>query len=364
MLAEKGPLKYVIEVKASRDSRNPTLTALAAAGLLQARRYALLLGGQPLVVVGAPRLSQASVRAIGQFLADFGDGAAWGVIDGAGLLELHGPGLETMQPPEIRSRPKVGPGAASRAVQRRADPFSDLNQWCLKLLLSHRLPADLQLRVDGQMIARPIRNSSELARIAGVSPPTAWRLVSSLQENGLLARAEPLEPVRHEMLMSHWKAANLRQGRDIRTRWLFPAKTDTHARLVGAFRALGVSAPRMALGLFAAAEQLGHGFVRGVAPHLLHEAPSSEALERLGLVPAGPGERVDVFVRKPVFPEAVYRGARELDGIPVADIFQVWVDVSAYPARGSEMAAHLEGHVLSRLFSPARANLLADDDES
>lgn len=142
------------------------------------------------------------------------------------------------------------------------------------------------------------------------------------------------------------------------------ANTGLEGRLAGALRAPAASTPRTAIGLFAAAKLLDQGFVRGVAPHLLHEEPGVEALERLGLLMAEPGERVDVFVRKPRFPEAVYRGARVIDGVPVADILQVWADVSAYPARGAEMAAHLESHVLSRIFSPAPATLLDEEEDS
>jgi len=87
-----------------------------------------------------------------------------------------------------------------------------------------------------------------------------------------------------------------------------------------------------------------------VAPHLLHEDPSPGALERLGLTMASPGERVDVFVRKPRFLEAVFRGVTSIHGVPVADILQIWLDVATHPARGEEMARHLATQVLSRIF--------------
>jgi len=355
VLACKGPLTYVIEVKGARDGRSATLTSLAAQGLLQARKFASTIPGIPMVVVGAPRLSPSLIQAIRQFLAEFGDGASWGVVDESGLLELHGPGLADMRARASPPRPRAPREAASRVLHGRADLFSDLSQWCLKLLLSHLLPAKVQLIAHGLPVAQPLRNASELAKIARVSTPTAWRTVRTLQEDSLLLRSEPLEILRTEVLMSRWQATNSRQRTDIRARWLFPSRTGALERLsdvlrVPRARADETARPRQALGLFAAAELHGHGYVRGVAPHLLHEDPSPGALERLGLTMASPGERVDVFVRKPRFLEAVFRGVTSIHGVPVADILQIWLDVATHPARGEEMARHLATQVLSRIF--------------
>ncbi|MBA3549568.1 MAG: hypothetical protein H0T76_24085 [Nannocystis sp.] len=368
VIARKGQRTYVIEVKGARDARSTTLISLAAAGLLQARKYASVITGTPMVVVGAPRLSPSLVQALRQFLADFGDGASWGAVDESGLLELHGAGLEGVNAAIGGPSLKVPRDATSQALRARMDPLSDLGQWCQKVLLSHLLPAELQL-THGSHVGRPVRNANELARMAGVSAPTAWRMVSALREDGLLSRSEPLELLRPEVLMTRWQATNLRQRPDIRARWLFPSQAGPLERLQDTLRLSGarpdttaIRTPRMALGLFAAAEVLGHGFVRGVAPHLLHENPSAGELERLGLTPAGPGERVDVFVRKPRFPEAVFRGVAPVNGVPVADIFQVWLDVSAHPARGREMADHLASRVLSRVFSTADEHLITDDE--
>jgi len=364
-IARKGSQTYVIELKAARDGRSVTLTSLAAAGLLQARKFASLVPGTPMVVVGAPRLSPSLVEALRQFIADFGDGAPWGVVDDSGLLELHGPdlgGVKAVSGP----RQKAPRGAALSTRRGQSDPFSDLSQWCLKVLLSHLLPTGLQLVSHGLHVGQPVRNSNELAKIANVSAPTAWRTVRTLQQDDLLSRSEPLEPLRIAALMTRWQAVNLRQWPDIRARWLFPSKASALERLSDELRVPGAwhdtHGPRLALGLFAAADILGYSFVRGVAPHLLHEDPSPRELERLGLTAAGPGERVDVFLRKPRFPAAAFRGVTAIHGIPVADIFQVWLDVSGYPARGQEMADHLASRALSHVFSPADEVLLVDEE--
>lgn len=370
LIARKGTRTYVIEVKAARDGRSAALTSLAAAGLLQARRFASLVSGTPMVIVAAPRLSPSLIDTLRRFIVDFGDNAPWGVIDESGLLELHGPDLDRVKAVIPKPWAKAPRSATASPIRGQSDPFSDLSQWCLKLLLSHLLPAELQLVSRGLPIGRPIRNANELAKLAGVSAPTAWRTVRALQESGLINRSEPLVPLRREELLTRWQATNLRPGPDIRARWLFSSRTSALERLchelqtlAGGLGTASTPYPRRALGLFAAAEVLGHGFVRGVSPHLLHENPSVDELERLGLTTAGPGERTDVFVRKPRFPEAVFRGVASMDRVPVTDIFQIWLDVSAHPARGREMAEHLASRVLSRVISSTEEPDDDDDDD-
>ena len=80
--------------------------------------------------------------------------------------------------------------------------------------------------------------------------------------------------------------------------------------------------------------------------HLYVERPSSALLESLDLVPAAPGERVEVFVREPVFPEALFRGMVLAGQVPVADVLQCWLDVANHPVRGAEQAEHLWKRVL------------------
>ncbi|MBK8264506.1 MAG: hypothetical protein IPK80_24585 [Nannocystis sp.] len=304
------------------------------------------------------------VHELRQFLEDFGEGTSWGVLDEAGLMELHGQGLEEIE--AVSADEVFTPRGEGVAPSNPANVFSDLGQWCLKVLLSHRLPPALQIVARGLRVGRPIRNASELARVAGVSGPVAWRTVSALQQEGLLSHPEPLRPLQTDVLMARWRAASLRGGLDIRTRWLFPSRLGSLERLSSAIRAVDAARegdPRRALGLFAAAEVLGQGFVEGVAPFLLHEDPQAGELERLGLMVAGVGERVDVFVRRPRFASSVFRGATVVDGVPVADALQIWLDVSHHPARGAEMAEYLARGVLAEIVTSGEVGLLSDEDE-
>jgi hypothetical protein len=53
-----------------------------------------------------------------------------------------------------------------------------------------------------------------------------------------------------------------------------------------------------------------------------------------------------VVLRVARWPESVLRGAVSVRGVPVADIIQCWLDVSAEPARGAEQAAFIWKKVL------------------
>jgi hypothetical protein len=83
-----------------------------------------------------------------------------------------------------------------------------------------------------------------------------------------------------------------------------------------------------------------------VAPHPYLEDISPAYLLRLGLRVAEPGEIVDVLVRQPRFPEAVFRGATIRDRIPVSDVLQCWLDVADHPARGEEMVTHFRAAIV------------------
>jgi hypothetical protein len=111
----------------------------------------------------------------------------------------------------------------------------------------------------------------------------------------------------------------------------------------------GAPPPRLCLGLFAAADALGLGFLHGVAPHLYIERLEPSVLERVGLSLEAPGSAPDVYVRIPAVRESVFRGAVRRDGVPVSDVVQVWLDAGANPSRGSEQADLIYRRVLKPL---------------
>jgi hypothetical protein len=57
----------------------------------------------------------------------------------------------------------------------------------------------------------------------------------------------------------------------------------------------------------------------------------------------------------PKNPQAVFPAAVERDGVPAADILQVWLDVSNHPARGKDQADLLRKRVFFRILNKANA---------
>jgi hypothetical protein len=304
---------------------------------------------KPLAVVCAPFISDALLRELEEFVRRFGEGASWGAMDDAGLVVLHAPGMEDLR----RERQAM---RKSPAAPQRSDFLSDLGQWMLKVLLSHRLPAELRMHApaDRARIDQPIANAMALARVSAVSVASASRFVAGLKEEHFAVDGAVVRLIRERELLERWRAVLQRRPLELRTRWLFPRR-DSRAHLEHWLREHDQQpGERACLGLFAACDQLGFRFVSGVAPHLYLEDISPAYLLRLGLRVAEPGEIVDVLVRQPRFPEAVFRGATIRDGIPVSDVLQCWLDVADHPARGEEMATHLHERVIG-------PSLLGDD---
>jgi hypothetical protein len=340
--------RYIIELKAASEGRPDRLVPLLSQAILQVRAYAQAFpeSAVPLAVVAAPVISSSAANSLVSFLSHFAPDVAIGILDREGFRHFVGPGLE-----------KLNAAPARRAHRQKLPPpesaylFSDLSQWMLKVLLAPLLPEDL-LRAP----RREYRNASELAAAAEVSAMSAFRFVRQLRQEGFLdERDGPLRLVRREELLRRWQAAHLRGAPELPLRWIIPRKSERplpaalHSYLVQP-NVKNEPAPRACLGLFAAAESLGFGFVHGVPPYFYLESLEREVLSRLGLSPEGAEQRPDVYVRIPAFRESVFRAAVVRDGVPVADILQVWLDVSSHPARGEAQAEEIRHRVLAPIF--------------
>jgi hypothetical protein len=321
---------------------------LLSQAILQVRAYAQAFpeSAAPLAVVAAPAISPSVANSLVSFLSQFAPDVAVGILDREGFRHFVGPGLEKLNaaPPRRAHRQKLPPPESAYL-------FSDLSQWMLKVLLAPLLPEDL-LRAP----RREYRNASELAAAAEVSVMSAFRFVRQLRQEGFLdERDGPLRLMRCKELLHRWQAAHLRGSPELPLRWIIPVKSQR--QLSAALHSYRVQpnvknepAPRVCLGLFAAAESLGLGFVHGVPPYFYLESLDREVLSRMGLSPEGAEQRPDVYVRIPAFRESVFRSAVVRDGVPVADILQVWLDVSSHPARGEAQAEEIRHRVLAPIF--------------
>ena len=225
----------------------------------------------------------------------------------------------------------------------------------LKVLLAPLLPEEL-LRAP----RREYRNASELAAAAGVSVMSAFRFVRQLRQEGFLDNSDgPLRLVRRQELLRRWQAANLRPAPELSLRWIISVKNQR--QLPAVLRSYNVAsnvkqqpAPRACLGLFAAAESLGCGFVHGVPQYFYLENLDREVLNRLGLSAEGAELKPDVYARVPISRESVFRGAVVREGVPVADILQVWLDISSHPSRGKAQAEEIRRRALAPIFEEKR----------
>jgi hypothetical protein len=269
-----------------------------------------------------------------KFAEDYAPDAAVGVIDFEGLAVFHGPQLE-----EMNARGKDLPVSVRRAMRDSGQFFSDLNQWMLKVLLAPELPEALLSAPRGQY-----RNASQLARAANVSVMSAFRFVQQLQREGYLHEsAAHLTLVRRKDLLSRWQSLSVRSVKEVPMRFVLPGDLQAQLRKM-------LSSGRGCLALFAAAEALQLGFVRGVPPYVYVRRiqPASLAAWRY-LRACAPGEIPNVIVRQAPAPQSVFRGMVRPGGMAASDILQVWIDVAAHPSRGREQADLIRKRVLHRI---------------
>ncbi len=356
--ARRRPRSFVLVVRAAREVRRDHLTGFFADALLRAR--GLATGSEhPVAVLAVPVLTRATAELLRAYAERFAAGASWILLDATGRADVRASGLEGLELEARDRRPPV-------ATRRRIDPFTDLHQWLLKVLLAPSFPEE-QLSAPRQRFDTAVA----LARAARVSVPVTTRFLQALREDGFVDESRGPSLVDRERLLDRWRTAvAARPVEELRARFVLPrsdARKQLHAAVLAwvGRRAASESAAswwndarmapgsRLCLGLFAGAALHGVGHVHGVPDHLLVERLTPAALEELGLREASTGEAVQVVVRRARFPEATFRAAPIVRGLPVADVLQCWLDVGTERARGGEQAELLWRRVLApRLGDP------------
>ncbi len=343
LVLDRNEKSYVVTLKVSSEGRRDRLIPLLSQAILEAEECARRLrdNAVPVAVVAAPHVPDSIAEQVKVFGERYASQAGIGVIDAEGSRWFAGRGLEGLGAKPSRR--------ASRIVtpQRPPDLFSDLNQWMLKILIGRQLPEPL-IRVPRESI----RNASQLAATAGVSVMSASRLVNQLRSRGLLdADEQHLQLVRVDELLDWWVSSNREAAKEIPARWFLEGGPNQLFTAVRQYTSRPMdNQPRCCLGLFAAADALGFGFVTGVPPCIYLERMTLDSLNRLGL-DVGKSERpVDLIVRIPANPRAVFRPTVMREGVPVSDVLQVWLDVSTHPARGREQAQEIRERALRPLF--------------
>ncbi len=328
---------YRVEVKTASEGRSDRLIPLWSQAFLQAAHAA---GDQrsTLAVVAAPKISPKVANQVLEFAARYAPGAAAGVIDFAGLRMFRGKLLE-----ELNAEAPPGPRGAHPIASNRANVFSDLNQWMLKVLLAPELPESMMSAPRGRY-----GNATQLAAAANVSVMSASRFVRQLQHKGYLHESTPhLELVRREHLFRRWQASSERRVKEIPLRFLLPGNRETQLNQV-------TEGGHACLALFAAADALQVGFVHGVPPYLYVSRLSPGTISAWkNTAPVQRGEVPDLIVREAPAPTSVFRGAVDVGGLVACDILQVWLDVSSHPSRGPEQAELIRRKILGPVISGA-----------
>jgi hypothetical protein len=364
LVAQRGGKKYVFELKVSSEGRKDRAVPLISQAILEAQLAARKFPGAaiPVAVIAADHISISVAEQVKWFALQNAPGVGIGIIDAGGFRSFAGHGLESLNAERSES-PRIDLLAKRPSA---ANLFSDLNQWMLKILLSEEIPESMLSAPRGRY-----GNASQLAAAAQVSVMSGFRFVRQLSDEGFLEDKGVLRLVRIEELLDRWLAASQRRVREIPVRWIIRGDksqlhvavrsylSKTEVRSSRQKRAPGgrllKASPRICLGLFAAADVFGLGFVHGAPPHIYLERLDSDVLGQLGLSIENVDRQADLYVRIPESPESVFRAAVRRDGIPFSDILQVWLDVSSHPARGKAQADEIRKRVLSRLFKKERA---------
>ncbi|PYE26140.1 hypothetical protein C7410_10356 [Paraburkholderia silvatlantica] len=323
---------YHAVLKAFSEGRPDRVTASFAQALLESRSYAKRQHVRPAVLIWVGSATPSLIKRLVEFHEEHGEGEPFAVLSTNGVQYVRFPGLHHFARADA-------PGTSVRG-SHSAPPrlgFSDLTQWMLKLLLAVDIKRE-------NMIGAPAvyySTASDLARAAGCSVMTATRFVNALKEEGFLAAGPVLKLVRRRKLAERWKAAYQKPALALPMKFLLPGAPDQQLRKL-------LKKEHGILGLFAAADALGVGHVHGVPPTVwvpsLMVAEDWRALRR-----AKEGERADLILQQPGFPQSLERGSLIHDGTRVTDIIQIWLDVSAHPSRGAEQAAELEHGVLANV---------------
>lgn len=359
LVAERSGKKYVFEIKRASEGRRDRVIPLLSQAALQAAYVSNQLPGKPfpVAVVVANYLPEPIAEQAKASLRKLAPHVAVGLMDSEGFRSFSGFDLEFLD-----SERRPGSAVSSRKLRAHAPQlFSDLNQWMLKVLLAPAIPESYLSAPRGHY-----EGASQLSAAAGVSVMSAFRFVQQFSKEGFLEQSSGrLRIVRAKELVNLWLGAGQKRNLEVPMRLILQRGKGALASALHSYisasdispsqrrksrNELPSKHPRACLGLFAAAEQLGVGFVHGVEPHVYVERMNQELMSLLGLSAKGVDNQADVYVRVPVNRESVFRGVVLKDGVPSSDIVQVWLDVSGHPSRGKEQADLIYGRILAPAF--------------
>src|SRR5580658_10163416 len=272
LMVKRSGTILVIEIKRASEGRRDRVIPLLSQAALEAAYYSRNLAGNPIpvAIVGSNHIPDSVADQAKQFVRERAPDVAVGLVDLEGLRSFAGYGLESVNSERRKDSGILSPKLRARAPQL----FSDLNQWMLKVLLAPRISEEYLSAPRGQY-----QGASQLAGAASVSVMSAFRFVDQLSKEGFLdQRSRRLRIVRSNELLKRWQAASQQRVLEIPMRWILNKGKEALPNALRSFlsaeaipsdgkrkqnRVLLSPRPQACLGLFAAAEALGLGFVHG-----------------------------------------------------------------------------------------------------
>jgi len=290
-----------------------------------------------LIAILLSRFSRQAASQAGEYVAAACPDLGWMVMgeDGRACLSWQGQVREEMLEPLRLHAVDKAPGVVPRQM------FSPNNQWFLKVLLL----AGMDARLWGGPGQANFRRVSDLARQAGKPQPSASNFLRIAEEHGWLSRAaDGFAVKRIPQLLEQW-SYHLQISHDpsLPVASIYPGEgvEEVVKRLRDRDDAV--------IGGHAGAHALGLGIANVRMPRI-HVRNLDAGLKDLSLAEA-PADRAVAILAQPRAADAVFKGAvKGKDGLRVADILQVYLDVRLSMARGEEQAEHIYEQVLAPFF--------------
>ncbi len=351
LVARRGGESYVVEIKVQVPFRRSQFLGAIAHGILQLRDLKQSEPARkPLLAVWVEKAKPNAAREFESYVQRHAPEIEWLIMDASGWRKWKC-GTDQGE----RSGEERGSIKPSSSASPRSNPFAPRNQWMLKLLL---LPG-IEEKYWGGLRSRPA-SISALAEIAGVAKSHAWNLVALIEARGYLRRqGERFMFPGLRRLLEDWSAfVRLRPDRVLGAKPIHPERSPEKAvrQLLArlARRTSAVDEPGTAavvVGGHRACHLLALGRSNIESARLYVEHPA-ETLERLDLVPADTDAAL-VEIVEPRAKDSIFKGSARVDGLPVADILQLYLDLRTSPARGVEQSDFLFERVLGPHFEKA-----------
>jgi len=318
-----------------------------------------LQGWEPLLALHVEGLDPRGVRRFKAQVALYAPGLWWFILDSRGNLAAHLPGGDE-EAIEDRAERAGWPSRKWRSLSNLSRPgyasarlsFGDLDQWLLKVLLFSRSQGSEWGGPRGA-----IRNLAQLARLAAVAPPLVYRWAAAVERSGYLAKAMGRIPVlqEEERLLTEWCGRyRISDNEALACVPVFGERIDAKflAEFLDRLRQLPADAPAFALTGHQACRlfRLKHSDARSI--HLYVSGDPSALLEKLQVVPSSSASAPVVLLR-PRYPRSALGGVSRMDGVPVCDALQVYLDLYHLPDRGREQAEVVHERILTAVLRQA-----------